>query len=65
MLKKVYRGMAVFRTEEGVSVVKVVSESEVLVMFVTWDVEDTARNISENINYYKFGRLEKERKGRN
>jgi len=57
--------MAVFRTEEGVSVVKVVSESEVLVMFVTWDVEDTARNISENINYYKFGRLEKERKGRN
>ena len=35
LAEKIYRAMAVFRTEVGVSVVNGVSESEVLVMFVT------------------------------
>jgi len=33
--ENVYRGLVVCRTEEGVSVVNVVSESEMLVKFVT------------------------------
>jgi hypothetical protein len=57
--------LVVYRTEERVSVVNVVSESEMLVMFVTWDGEDTARNISKGIKYYEVGRLEKESKVRN
>ena len=65
MLKNVYRGLVVCRTEEGVSVVNVVSGGEMLVKFVTWDGEDTAWNISEGIKYYKVRRLEKECKGRN
>ena len=65
MLENVYTGLVVCRTEEGVSVVDVVSESEMLVKFVTWDGEDTAWNISEVIKYYKVRRLEKESKGRN
>ena len=64
MLKNVYRGLVVCRTEEGMSVVNVVSGSEMLVKFVTWDGEDTARNISDVIKYYKVRRLEKECKGR-
>jgi len=64
-MKNIYRGLVDCRTEERVSVVNVVSESEMLVMFVTWDGEDIARNISEAIKYYKDGRLEKESKGRN
>jgi len=63
--KKVYSGLVVCRTEEVVSVVNVVSGGEMLVMFVTCDGEDTARNISEVIKYYKVRRLEKESKGRN
>ena len=45
------------------SVVNVVSGSEMLIMFVTLDGEDGARNISEGIKYYKVGRLEKKVKG--
>ena len=60
--KKVYSGLVVRRTEEVVSVVNVVSGSE---MFVTGDGEDYAWNISEGIKYYKVRRLEKECKGRN
>jgi len=55
--------MELFRTGEAVSVVNVVSGSEMLIMFVTWDGEDGARNISEGIKYYKVGRLEKKVKG--
>jgi len=50
--KKKNREMVICRTEERVSVVSVVSESEMLVMFVTLDGEDIAINISEGIKYY-------------
>ena len=57
--------MVICRTEERVSVVSVVSESEMLVMFVTLDGEDIAINISEGIKYYNVWKLEKESEGRN
>ena len=46
-------------TEEGESVAKFVSESEMLLALVIWNGEDIARNISEGIKYYKVRRLEK------
>ena len=51
--------------EEGESVVSVVSESEMLVMFVIWDGGDNSRDISEGTKYYKGRRLGKKIKGRN
>ena len=65
LAEKICRGMVVCRTEEEVSVVNVVSESDVLVMFATWGGEDTARYISEGMKYYKVGRLQKESRGSN
>jgi hypothetical protein len=44
LAEKIYRRTAVCRTEEGVSVV---SECEVLVLVVTADGKNPARNISE------------------
>jgi hypothetical protein len=43
-LNKIFRGMIVCRTEDGVSVV---SESKVFVMLVAIRGESTARNISD------------------
>ena len=65
LAENVNRRLVVFRTEEVVSVVNVVSGSEMLILFVTWGGEDRARNISEGIKYYKVRRSEKEIKGRN
>jgi len=39
LLKKIYKQLLVCTKEEGVSVVNIVSESEMLVKFVTWDEE--------------------------
>jgi hypothetical protein len=42
-------------TAEGLSVV---SDSEVLILFVTFDGEDTARNISERHKIFCSGEME-------